>query len=168
MSCEPKCPAIPIRPALLAQANGLTDGFDGTLRSSCEGHIYRCGERPAPPQEPGVYLFAEGPEVLHVGRTRNLQARRRNHTGPGNGRNTASFAFRLAIHDAQSDSVPLVGSRAEVEADPTFAEYFKAAKDRVRGMDFRCVVVAEAARQAMFEVFASVALGSPHNDWETH
>jgi hypothetical protein len=35
-------------------------------------------------------------------------------------------------------------------------------------MDFRCVMIEEHARQAVFEVFASVALRSPYNFWETH
>jgi hypothetical protein len=85
-----------------------------------------------------------------------------------NNRDTASFAFRLAIHDAESDGVDLPGTRAEMEAQADFAPYFQDAKARVRSMDFRCVVIEQAARQTVFEVFASVALGSLHNAWETH
>jgi hypothetical protein len=35
-------------------------------------------------------------------------------------------------------------------------------------MDFRCVVIEDHPTQALFEIFASVALGSPYNSWETH
>lgn len=159
---------IPIDPVPLQEANDLSSEFDALVTELAESHEYRCGELPAPPQAPGVYLLAEGEDVLHVGRTRNLQARRRNHTMPGGGRNTATFAFLLARLAAQAHPDPLPRGREALEADPDFTNYFKQAKQRVRAMAFQCVVVGEPARQASFEIYASVALRSPHNDWQTH
>lgn len=159
---------IKINPARLQEANDLSREFEALVTELANGHEYRCGESPAPPQAPGVYLLAEGEDVLHVGRTRNLQTRRRNHTMPGGGRNTATFAFLLARRDAQVHPNSLPQGREALEAHPDFADYFKQAKERVRAMTFACVVVEEPGRQALFEIYASVALGSPHNDWQTH
>lgn len=161
--------AIPIDPGLRAEAMALTEDFGRLLGELASGHVYRCGEPPAPPRTPGVYLLAEGDDVLHVGRTRNLQARRRDQTGLNNDRYTATHAFRRAVADATTAGhLGLPGKRAELEVDPTFAPYFQAAKQRLRACDFRCVKIADPPQQAMFEIFASIALGLPPELWRTH
>jgi hypothetical protein len=146
----------------------LTGDFDRWLDALVSGWAYRYRTRPAPPAEPGVYLFADGPRVMHVGRTRNLQARRRDQTSPGGDRFVATFAFLMARHRAAEahDDLPTV--RDLLAADERFIPLFVEAKVQVQAMDFRCVVIEEDAQQAMFEVFASVALGSPYNFWATH
>lgn len=161
--------AIPIDPALRAEAVTLAEDFGQLLDQLVSGHVYRCGELPAPPVAPGVYLLAEGNDVLHVGRTRNLQERRRNQTGLNNDRSTATHAFRRAVADATTAGhLGLPGKRAELEVHPTFGPYFQAAKQRMRACDFRCVEIADPPKQAMFEIFASIALGLPHELWRTH
>lgn len=161
--------AIPIDPALRVEALALTEDFGGLLDQLVSGHVFRCGERPAPPVAPGVYLFAEASEVLHVGRTRNLQARRREQAGLNNDRYTASHAFRRAIADATAAGhSDLPRKRAELEVHPTFSPYFQAAKRRMRACDFRCVEIADPPEQAMFEIVASIALGLPRELWQTH
>ena len=107
---------IPVAPDLRNLALALTDGFSELLDDLLGGHIYRCGERPAPPTAPGVYLLAEHDRVLHVGRTRNLQARRRDQTGLGNDRFTATFAFRLAVDNASAECEDLPTKREELRA----------------------------------------------------
>lgn len=160
---------IPIDPALRSEAMALTEDFGPLLNELVSGHAYRCGEQPAPPVAPGVYLLAEGNDVLHVGRTRNLQVRRRNQTGLRNDRFTATHAFRRAIADVTAAGhLSLPGKRAELETHPTFKPYFQAAKQRVRACDFRCVEIADPPQQAAFEIFASIALGLPRELWRTH
>lgn len=161
--------AIPIDPALRAEAVTLTEDFGPLLNQLVSGHVFRCGELPAPPVAPGVYLFAEANDVLHVGRTRNLQARRREQTGLNNDRYTASHAFGRAVADATATGhSDLPSKRAELEVHLTFAPYFQAAKQRMRACDFRCVEIADPAQQATFEIFASLALGLPRELWKTH
>ncbi|MGA2163178.1 MAG: hypothetical protein ABSH36_01770 [Solirubrobacteraceae bacterium] len=142
--------------------------FDELLDELARGHVYRCGVLPAPPQRPGVYLFADGPNVMHVGRTKNLQERRRSQTGPSGDRFTATFPFLLARLRAAEAHDDLPNARDELGADHRFVPFFVQAKAEVRAMDFRCVVIENHARQAIFEIFASVALHSPYNFWETH
>lgn len=138
------------------------------LERLTSGHAYRCGERPAPPQEPGVYLFAVGDAVMHVGRTKNLQGRRRNQTSPEGSQTQATFAFRMAQHRARQEMHLTALNREELAQHEDFRPLFREMKEAVREMDFRCVQIDDHPKQALFEIFASVALGSPHNSWETH
>lgn len=160
--------AIPVADARRAQAHALTDEFDTWLDALVSGRVYRHRVRPAPPAQPGVYLFAVGGQVMHVGRTRNLQARRRDQTSPGGDRFVATFAFLMARRRAAEvhDDLPL--GRGHLAADERFARFFADAKAQVQAMDFRCVVIEQDAQQATFEIFASVALGALYNSWATH
>lgn len=115
-----------------------------------------------------VYLFAVGSNVMHVGRTKNLQARRRDQTSLSADRYVATFAFLLARHRAGLKHGDLPTTRADLEADDRFFPVFVRAKEDVREMDFRCVEIEDHTEQALFEIFASVALGSKYNFWETH
>lgn len=161
------CP-IPLDAARLAQAHTLTRDFDRWLDALVGGLVFRYRVPPAPPTLPGVYLFAEGSRVLHVGRTKNLQARRQDQTSPSGDRYAATSAFLMARHRAAEvhDDLPTVHS--QLAADDRFARFFDEAKVQVQAMDFRCVVIEHDAQQAIFEVFASIALGAPYNFWATH
>jgi hypothetical protein len=159
---------IPVQRAFRATALALAGDFSDLLDQLVAGYAYRCGERPAPPAAPGVYVFADGPLVIHVGRTRNLQARRRDQTGPSNDRHTATLAFRLAVAKATAAHADLPMTRALLERESRFRKYFIDAKSHVRDLDFRCIELADSPRQAMFEIFASVALGLPPELWRTH
>jgi hypothetical protein len=160
--------AIPVDDTLRAQAHALTGDFDRWLDALVSGSVYRHRVPPAPPAQPGVYVFAEGPQVMHVGRTRNLQARRRDQTSPSGDRFVATFAFLMARHRAVEahDDLPTV--RGQLAADERFTRFFANAKAQVQAMEFRCVVIEQHAQQAMFEIFASVALGALYNSWATH
>jgi hypothetical protein len=160
--------AIPIKSADRARAHALTEDFDAGLDELASAHVYRSGVLPAPPAKPGVYLFADGPKVMHVGRTRNLQARRRNQTSPSGDHFVATFPFRLARSRALKIHDDLPPARGDLEVHERFAPYLLQAKADVRAMDFRFVIIEDDAKQALFEIFASIAFDSPHNSWETH
>jgi hypothetical protein len=152
----------------LARANELIYGFDELLDQLVSAQPFRCGVLPAPPHSPGVYLFAQDDVVMHVGRTRDLRLRRRNQSASNGTRTSATFAFQLARHRAHENLEGLPTRREDLEADERFVPLFQAAKDEVREMDFLCVVIADHARQALFEIFASIALGAVHASWRTH
>jgi hypothetical protein len=159
---------IPIDEADRAKAHTLSGSFDRWLDALVSGPVYRTRVAPAPPAEPGVYLFANGSRVMHVGRTKNLQERRRSQTSPSGDRFVATFAFLMARHQAAESHSDLPNGRGQLAIDDRFIPFFIQAKAEVRAMDFRCVVIADHAQQAVFEVFASIALNSPYNFWETH
>ena len=59
-------------------------------------------------------------------------------------------------------------SRLALQADPAFNLAFTDAKARVRKMDLRFVEEADPTRQALLEIYASVVLKTPYNDFNTH
>ena len=117
-----------------------------------------------------IYLFSEGEHHLYVGRTRHLRNRLRQHSIPASQHNQAVFAFRLA-REMTGKTVPsyaTTGSRADLVLSPEFALAFTSAKERVRKMDVRYVEEADPLRQALLEIYVSVVLRTPYNDFNTH
>jgi hypothetical protein len=49
-----------------------------------------------------------------------------------------------------------------------FSQAFTEAKARIREMDYRYVEETDQTRQALLEIYASVALKTPYNDFNTH
>jgi hypothetical protein len=52
--------------------------------------------------------------------------------------------------------------------DPEFAPLFTAAKARVAAMPVRLIEIAGPIERTLFEVYAALALATPHNSFETH
>lgn len=125
-----------------------------------------------PPHAPSscIYLFSEGDRHLYTGRTRDLRQRMRQQSLPGSQHNQAALAFKLACQDCGKSAVRYVKGegRAGLAADPEFAVAFTAAKARVRAMELRFVEELEPTRQALLEIYVSVALSTPYNDFNTH
>jgi hypothetical protein len=118
----------------------------------------------------GIYLFSEGDQHLYVGRTNSIRRRLQNHCRPSSGHNSATFAFRLArqITGQTTPTYTENGSRSFLEADPVFRPVFTAQKERVRNMSVRYVSEPEPMRQALLEMYVSVSLQTPHNDFDNH
>lgn len=118
----------------------------------------------------GIYLFSEYGEHLYAGRTNTIRKRLQNHCRPSSGHNSATFAFRLAreITGITHATYVAEGSRANLERDPVFGPTFLAQKQRVRQMDVRYVSEPDPMRQALLEMYVSVSLGTPHNDFDNH
>lgn len=118
----------------------------------------------------GIYLFSENDEHLYVGRTNTIRKRLQNHCRPSSGHNSATFAFRLArsITGITQATYVAEGSRASLEQHITFGPEFSAQKQRVREMDVRYVSEPDPMRQALLEMYVSVSLGTPHNDFDNH
>jgi predicted GIY-YIG superfamily endonuclease len=117
-----------------------------------------------------IYLFSEGLRHLYVGRTKNLRQRLRQHSIPGSQHNQAVFAFRLARESTGSlvAAYTVSGSRAALCAQDEFGSAFVLAKERVRNMDVRYVEEKDALRQALLEIYVSLVLKTPYNDFDTH
>ena len=119
----------------------------------------------------GIYLFSENDKNLYVGRTRNMKKRFAQHSNPGSQHNQAVFAFRLA-REATGKMVAAYsgdGRRAALATeDAVFAAAFTAAKTRVRAMQVRYVGETDPLRQALLEIYASIVLATPYNDFNTH
>jgi predicted GIY-YIG superfamily endonuclease len=118
-----------------------------------------------------VYLFSENGRHLYVGRTRKLSQRLRQHSIPSSQHNQAVFAFRLAREATGRLEAAYSGAgrrAALVTDDPIFGAAFDTAKTRVRSMQVRYVQETDSLRQALLEIYASVVLATPYNDFNTH
>ena len=59
--------------------------------------------------------------------------------------------------------------RDQLEADPAFGEFFRKAKERVSRMPVRVIEINNPVIQTLFEVYASLTLGTREfNDFDTH
>lgn len=115
----------------------------------------------------GIYLFSEGAKHLYIGRSRKIRNRLKLHIGAPEG---ASFAFKLARETSGRLKATYTpdGSRAHLMTLPEFSNAFEEAKQRIRKMDVRFVEEADCNRQALLEIYATISLGTPYNDFETH
>jgi hypothetical protein len=59
-------------------------------------------------------------------------------------------------------------SRKALQEDPAFAAAFDEAKARIRKMDLRFVEEHDPLKQALLEIYVSIVLGTPYNDFNTH
>jgi hypothetical protein len=139
------------------------------------------GRKP-PPREHGVYLFTEAGKHLYVGRCglteraansaegkghSNFRTRLAGHTRPSSAHNQASFAWRLAVKAVDGRFEGLPTTRAALERDSRFRQKFARQKERVTAMDFRVVTITDNFESYVFEPYAALMLGTPHNSWAT-
>ncbi|WP_223654410.1 hypothetical protein [Hymenobacter psoromatis] len=111
----------------------------------------------------GVYAFYEHGHAQYVGRTGRLRQRLLEHGGNASSHYSASFAFLLAREAAQGLAIDLDRPRHVLQRCPLFGPLFTAAKARVAGMEIRWIAVADDVEQTLFEVYAALALNTPHN-----
>lgn len=125
---------------------------------------------PASMPTAGIYLFSENGIPLYVGRTRNLRKRIRKHSRPGATYKMAAFAFHIA-RDVTGNLLATykpVGSRADLMKNAEFCQAFRDAKTRINTMELRFVEEIDPVRQAILEIYVSMCLKTPYNDFDTH
>ena len=115
----------------------------------------------------GIYLFSEGASHLYVGRSKRLRDRLRYHSSSAE---DAPFAFKLAREQTGNTkpSYSSKGSRKKLLADLQFRAAFQLAKERIRRMQIRFVDEPDPIRQALLEIYVTISLEAPYNDFDTH
>lgn len=114
----------------------------------------------------GVYAFYEHGRAQYVGRTGRLRQRLLEHSGNSSSHYSASFAFLLAREAAQGPAIDMARLRHALQRCPLFGPLFTVAKARVAGMEIRWIAVPDDVEQALFEVYAALALNTPHNHFK--
>ena len=118
----------------------------------------------------GIYLFTEAGRHLYVGRSNGMRNRYGHHCRPGATHRQAYLAFLLAREATGRTKASYragADSRPGLMLDPTLADAFVAAKERIRAMEYRYVEEADKNRQALLEIYWAVVLGTPYNDFGT-
>lgn len=119
----------------------------------------------------GVYLLSEGERHLYVGRSNEIKKRLGRHCRPGATHRMAAFAFRLAREatgNLKATYKKGPGSRAALMEDMKFLQAFNEAKARIRNMNVRFVEETDPIKQALLEIYVSVVLQTPYNDFDNH
>ena len=117
----------------------------------------------------GAYVFYENGKALYVGRSNRLKQRIQEHSRQSSMHNSASFAFRLAKEImARRQNILSYITRRELETAPGFAEIFFASRLRVAQMKIRVIKIDDPVKQALFEIYAALALNTEYNDFGTH
>ncbi len=126
------------------------------------------GEFPMNMAERGVYLFSKGRRHLYIGRSNVLRKRYHRHFRSHRG---AAFAFLMARKETgRTEPSYRKGddSRDGLMKDKVFSAAFVAAKLSMRDMDYRYVEERDQVRQALLEIYCTVVLKTPFNDFSTH
>ena len=141
--------------SLLAQMEPLLD----TLKA-CSPETFTTRKKLP---EVGIYVFYEDGNPLYVGRSGKgtIPKRIGNHSLPGSRAFEAPLAVRLVKEcigkEAKGLSTKKIGE--------TYPCEFARQKKRVREMKVRAVKIKDCTTRAAFEIYASLALGTPHNDF---
>ncbi|MCH7642783.1 MAG: GIY-YIG nuclease family protein [Chloroflexi bacterium] len=116
----------------------------------------------------GIYVFYENQRPVYVGRSNSLKSRLRSHGRESSDHRSATFAFILAVKEAKNRGIDTSPTRDQLQDIPVFREIYSDSKKRVRKMEIRVVEIVDAIEQTVFEVYASLALETPHNSFENH
>jgi len=119
--------------------------------------------------EGGVYLFSESASHLYVGRSkRQLNKRLRGHIR--NSAKDSPLAFKLAREETGQIVTAYSGDhiREKLLSAPEFSKAYQDSKERIRRMNIRWVHEPEPTKQALLEIYVSVVLETPYNDFDTH
>ena len=152
--------------------DNVADKMPQLLKTLQSGSLRNRNSRDFP--QSGIYVFYENGYPVYAGRTNRMKQRILEHGRRSSPHNSASFAFLLAVEQAETQGIDCENrNRNELGQDPEFAVLFYAAKERVRQMGVRFVAIDDAIDQTLFEVYAALALGTTraqggYNDFDNH
>ena len=117
----------------------------------------------------GIYVFFEDNKPIYVGRSNRLKKRLKEHSQRSSDHYSATLAFRIAkqiLYKPQKKGGKQTNEQLMENKD--FVEGFEAAKDRIAKAKIRFIEIEDQIEQAMFEIYASLALNTELNDFDTH
>lgn len=118
----------------------------------------------------GVYAIFEGRSCIYVGRTKAHARRLKDHFNPASGENKAALAFILTRKALGLPTKYKAGdeTRKGLMGQRRVRSKFDGQKKRIAAMHFAFVEVEDGPLQAMFEVYAAIALGARHSHFRNH
>ena len=117
----------------------------------------------------GVYVFYENGKPLYVGRSNTVKKRLKQHSYESSKHYSAQFAYKLAneMYKEKSGSTERV-TRKDREQTLRNEGFMPNAITRIKQMDILVVEIEDQPKQALFELYAVVALKPKYNDLSTH
>ena len=114
----------------------------------------------------GVYVFFEDNKPIYVGRSNRLRKRLKEHSQRSSDHYSATLAFRIAKQN--TSTLQKKQTNEQLMKNRDFVEEFEAAKDRIARTKIRFIEIEDPIDQAMFEIYAALALNTRYNDFGTH
>ena len=145
----------------------LTDRMPLRLQSLLEQPpiaIDDIGITQVPPK--GVYVFFEVNKAIYVGRSNRLKERLKEHSQRSAVHNSATLAIRMAKRNISTQQKKK--TTKQLMEDSNFVKKFEVAKNRIARTEIRFIDIKDQAEQAMFEMYAILALKTEFNDFGTH
>ena len=137
----------------------ILDKMPGYLQELEQSKLYARNELKELPFKRGVYVFYENGKPLYVGRSDRLKERIQEHGQKSSDSASTPLATGLVRKKLGKSKKELSGR--QVEKLPCYAD----AKASVRAMGVRAVEIRSCNEQHVFELYAHLALGTPHNDF---
>jgi len=117
----------------------------------------------------GVYIFFEGNKPVYVGRSNRLKKRLKEHSQRSSDHYSATLAFRIAKKNTSTLRIKdRKQTNEQLMKNGDFVKEFKAAKERISRAKIRFIEIEDQIEQAMFEIYASLELGTELNVFSTH
>ena len=115
----------------------------------------------------GVYAFYENGLAIYVGRSNRMRERVREHGAESSRHESATFAYKLMLEDVgEQGGHSSKFSRKELQ--DKHREVYTRQRERIRGMEIRAVGIEDQRLQAVFEIYAVLALGTTnYNSFQT-
>ncbi len=146
----------------------MTEKFPGWLDRLQKSPSFTRDEIKKMPNQ-GIYVFYdEKNRPLYVGRSDRMRTHLFEHSRPGSGNTSGTFAFILATEKLKKTETGNTKSRNNVELEKDFSEKYEQAKADVAKMRIRVTEILEPAERALFEIYAALELNTPYNAWETY
>lgn len=147
---------------------GLLSSLDSKFNQLIEMIPQKSNDLPNNTPKGGVYLFSEQEKHLYCGRTKRIiKDRIKNHYSTGK---DCPFAWRLAREETGNVKASYFGDKTRLKLleDENFGSIYKKSKKRIKNMDVRYVEENDPLKQALLEIYVSVVLNTPYNDFDTH
>lgn len=115
----------------------------------------------------GVYAFYENGEAIYVGRSNRMRDRIREHGSESSRHESATFAYKLML-EIEGEQGGHSSKLSRRELQEKYEETYKRQRERIREMEMRAVQIDDQAVQAVFEIYAILALGTTkYNSFHT-
>jgi hypothetical protein len=115
----------------------------------------------------GVYVIFENRKPMYTGRSRNIRRRISNHRYPRPG--VSAFSMKLARELSRKKATyTKVDSFNSLKNDQKFLRAYDKCAARISRMSVKFVEIENEKAQYLFELYASMMLATPYNDFNTH
>ena len=115
----------------------------------------------------GVYAFYENGKAIYVGRSNRIRDRIREHGAESSRHESATFAYKLMLEEVgEQGGHSSKSSRQDLQQK--YENEYKGQRKRIREMKVRGVAIEDQKVQAVFEIYAILALGTTkYNPFQT-